>query len=353
MTEKMLECFRTEIDTELLMTLVGSMQLCIHNAEHIARELLDEKALTVVGQALLKLLSKSHERIMNREGKRKSEDYDEEMEEKIAKENEYEDELNFMVSECIGAFMQSHKEQFLPTWNIILPEINRMLAPSSFWRTRKIALFIVDDVIENLGVAAAQYLPAFVQAFFAYIGDENVEVRQAAAYGLAVAAQHGSKFFQPYVDEAVKRLLVVIQKEGSRQGEDASATDNCVSALGKIAAYQNRPQILPTWLGFLPIVDDSSEGPWNYGHLCTLIEANNPALIGKNFANLPKIISVLAEVLTTKEYRDMIDAPIAARMVANLKRIKTSVPPEVMAKVLEAMPPRHRTQVQQALKEVS
>lgn len=50
------------------------------------------------------------------------------------------------------------------------------------------------------GAPAANYFKLFMPALMVYVNDEDVELRQAAAYGLAVTCQHGGQAVQPYLE---------------------------------------------------------------------------------------------------------------------------------------------------------
>src|SRR4051812_41360802 len=68
----------------------------------------------------------------------------------------------------------------------------------------------------------------------------------------------------------------------------------CVKALGKIAEHHDRPTILPVWLAALPLMEDHFEGEVVYTQLCTYVEKNNPVILGKNYCNMPKLVSIFA-----------------------------------------------------------
>jgi len=328
--------------------MVGSLQMCVAAVGDLAKECLDKSQLGIVGEALLKLLKSSNKRIASREARKKKEDVDEEALEAIEKENEEENELNFMVSECIGALIQSHKEEFLPTFETVMPEILRMMDQKSPSGVIKIALFIVCDIVEHLGIACAAHYKYFVPAFLTYVQHENDDLRQAAAYGLGMCAQHGKQHFQPYIDESVKRLLVGINAQGSRTGDKSSVTDNMISGFGRIAIHQNCPQLLPVWINFLPILSDDDEAQWVYNQLLTLVEQNNPHLLGQNFSNLPKVIRVIVEVLSTLDLLRLTNEDLINRMLVILNRLK-SMPNEAASGILGSLTPKHREALQQLM----
>jgi len=313
----MLSCLPAEPDTDILSTLVSALRLCVEVVEDLAVQLLDANAIKLVGEALLKLLTESHQRIAKREEQKKDQDFDEETLARVIGENEEEDELNFLIAQCMGAFIKSHKILFLPTFDVLLPEILRMLAPQSIAGTRKIAIFIFDDIIEFIGLPAARYFQQFVPPLLAYTLDPNENVRQAAAYGLGMCAQHGGDAFGPFADDAARQLLTGIGSPESKRDDCLTATDNMIAALARICRYQQRIHLIPSLLAALPLASDSSEGPALYEFLIGLVEINNPQVLGPNMENLPKIISIFLRILGT----DFVNAPLTLRIHGIFRKI--------------------------------
>lgn len=140
------------------------------------------------------------------------------------------------------------------------------------------------------------------------LGDSSPEVRQAAAYGVGVMAQFGGESYRPFctgvafhwsslemllaVDclylttwrlcvcshgpEAIPMLVRVIQAADSRSKENVNATENCISAVGKVMRFRpecvNVNEILPHWLSWLPLNEDKEEAVHTFDFLCDLIE---------------------------------------------------------------------------------
>ncbi len=103
--------------------------------------------------------------------------------------------------------------------------------------------------------------------------------------------------------------------------------------MGKIAHFYNKPQFLQTWLTALPLQEDVTEGEGVYAQLCAYIEKNNPAVLGKNYSNLPKIISIFAEILGT----DFVDAELTTRITNILNQMK-KLPAQVMQQLINTFP---------------
>jgi hypothetical protein len=243
----MLVCLPKEPEHELLMTLASSLQQAVElGAELGPGGLLDAASLLEVARALVKVLTNSADRMRERNKQRGQEDWDKHEEQRLKRENEAEDELNFLIAECVGGLIKSHREAFLPAFECLLPELARLWGPDlSTPESTKIALFVADDFIEALGVSAVPYYPQLVPALLEHAMHPRPEVRQAAAFGVGLCAQHGGAGFRPYVSAALEVLGRASQWPDARTPVNASPTDNVISALGKIAMGQDRPDLLP------------------------------------------------------------------------------------------------------------
>lgn len=129
-----------------------------------------------------------------------------------------------------------------------------------------------------------------------YVCDNSPEVRQAAAYGLGVMAQYGGDN-RPFCTEALPLLVRVIQSADSKTKENVNATENCISAVGKIMKFKPdcvNVEVLPLAV-VAPLHEDKEEAVQTFSYLCDLIESNHPIVLGPNNTNLPKIFSIIAE----------------------------------------------------------
>lgn len=55
-------------------------------------------------------------------------------------------------------------------------------------------------------------------------------------------------------------------------------------------------QVIPVWLSWLPVWEDTDEAPHVYGYLCDLIDNNHPLVLGPNNSNLPRLMVIFSEV---------------------------------------------------------
>ena len=142
-----------------------------------------------------------------------------------------------------------------------------MLAPGRSPEERRIALCVFDDVMEHAseGGASLKYLDGFIAPCFSGCGDADCDVRQASVYGVGVMAQNLGQAFLPHVAGALQALATVIQAPGAREEENLNATENAISALGKLCEFQRAAipspeHVVPQWLGCLPLTEDKVGG---------------------------------------------------------------------------------------------
>ena len=118
---------------------------------------------------------------------------------------------------------------------------------------------------------------------------------------------------------------MAIQAENAREDlQGIVAVENGISAITKICKnLEGVPmeEILPLWFSWLPVVEDKIEAVHVYSYLCDQIERlrthalslflsplslflslsvllrNNPLILGQNNTNVPKILSIVGEVV--------------------------------------------------------
>uniref|UniRef100_A0A453B7Y3 Uncharacterized protein n=1 Tax=Aegilops tauschii subsp. strangulata TaxID=200361 RepID=A0A453B7Y3_AEGTS len=122
---------------------------------------------------------------------------------------------------------------------------------------------------------------------------------RAAVYGLGVCAEFGGLTFRPLVGEALSKLNNVIRHPEAQHADNIMAYDNAVSALGKICQFHrdgiDAAQVIPAWLGCLPIKDDKIEAKVVHDQLCSMVERSDAQVLGPHSQYLPKIVSIFAE----------------------------------------------------------
>jgi len=224
------------------------------------------------------------------------------------------------------------KVRFLPYFiEFLVPSVLQLIAPTQREHDRQMALCMFDDVVEHSGHEAVVLFPQFLPFVLNYAIDIFPPVRQAAVYGIGVCAQFGREHFVPVVPDALARLNNVIAHGESRNEKNVNATENAISAVGKILQYQTTDlnQLLPVWLSYLPVTEDLLEAIIIYEKLCYFIENHNQAIFGQHNQNILKILAIFADVHDTC----LITEPIKRRMTAILKQLQSSLPNEMLGKL--------------------
>eukprot|EP00455_Lapot_gusevi_P012747 TRINITY_DN1610_c0_g1_i1.p1 TRINITY_DN1610_c0_g1~~TRINITY_DN1610_c0_g1_i1.p1 ORF type:complete len:471 (+),score=187.32 TRINITY_DN1610_c0_g1_i1:89-1414(+) len=343
---EVINAFRIEDDISVLVTLVQSLTMILDEVHDVSSQCLGAENLTVVGGACLKLLLNSIERMKGRDSAKNEEDYDEETEEIISVENEQDSELNFHIATAINALVKTQKEAFLAVCPLVVPEIFTLIQ-SQHDEFCKIALYVLDDIMEYCGPQAAQYLPPFMPFVLQCTQNDSILVRQPACYGLGIFAKHvHPQVFGPFASDALQGLYAAATRADAREEGVDACTDNAISASAKILRYQTEHvdvnHWLPLWLNLLPLIEDHTEGPEVYSFLCQLIESQNQQILGENYCNLPKIFSVFGSVAGT----EFADAPTFVRIVKILKTLMAGMPPEMTQQLLAQLDNEDRSDLE-------
>lgn len=199
-------------------------------------------------------------------------------EEDLDYEYAVEDDQN-LLSDMNKAFHTIFKNQettFLPSWQRLLAFYDAFIT-SSDPTQRQWALCIMDDVLEFCGTEAWNYKDHIMQPLASGLQDENAANRQAAAYGVGVAAQKGGPAWADFVAASIPSLFQVTQIHQSRTEEHVFATENASASIAKILHFNsskvsNPQDVVTNWLGTLPIIFDEEAAPYAYSFLAQLID---------------------------------------------------------------------------------
>ncbi|TKS66438.1 Importin-5 [Collichthys lucidus] len=296
MCDALIKSIGTEPDSDVLSEIMHSFAKCI---ELMGDGCLNNEHFEELGGILKGKLEEHFKNQELRQAKRQDEDYDEQVEESLQDEDENDVYILTKVSDILHSVFSSYKEKVLPWFEQLLQLIVQLICPNRPWADRQWGLCIFDDVVEHCSPSSFKYAEYFLRPMVQSLGDTSPEVRQAAAYGVGVMAQYGGESYRPFCTEAIPMLVRVIQVADSRSKENVNATENCISAVGKVMRFRpecvNVNEILPHWLSWLPLNEDKEEAVHTFDFLCDLIESNNPIVLGPDNANLPKIFLIIAD----------------------------------------------------------
>jgi len=227
------------------------------------------------------------------------------------------------IADLIGMLFKSHKELTME----IVKNITTNILPKYFSNTAttfetKMGIFIVDDLIENLGQDILKDIWDDIAKIMIMFNSHNIiEIRRAASFGIGLFAKHTKVNFSKYSSDCLNCLVngLKVQKKDTDDDDDfEGAKDNATSSLGKIIKSQtdsiNVAEVIPIWLNHLPILFDLDEAEEQHLMLCQIMTNNQSnLLVGEHFVNLPKVLKIFAKIFNTKKYsNDEIDNNIKA-----------------------------------------
>ncbi|KAL0280849.1 UNVERIFIED_CONTAM: hypothetical protein PYX00_002016 [Menopon gallinae] len=320
---ELLKAISTEPENDVLSDLMHSLAQCI---ETLGTGCMSEENMDKLMKILSKLLTEHFEREIKRGDKRKDEDYDEVVEEQLEDEDCEDVYVLSKVADVLHSLFATYKTSFYPYFDQIVDQFVELLGPERSMSDHQWSLCVFDDAIEFGGPACVKYQQYFLPAIACYVQDRSPEVRQAAVYGCGVLGQFGGDSFAGFFREILPRLVEVINAAESRSPENINPTENAISAVTKILKYNssslNVDEILPHWLSWLPVWEDTDESPHIYGYLCDLIQTNHPIILGPNNANIPKLIAIFSEAF----FRDAfsLEDEIAKRIISIIRQIQSN-----------------------------
>uniref|UniRef100_A0ACB8FJL1 Importin-5 n=2 Tax=Sphaerodactylus townsendi TaxID=933632 RepID=A0ACB8FJL1_9SAUR len=323
MCDALIKAIGTEPDSDVLSEIMHSFAKCI---EVMGDGCLNNEHFEELGGILKGKLEEHFKNQELRQVKRQDEDYDEQVEESLQDEHDSDVYILTKVSDILHSIFSSYKAKVLPWFEQLLPQIVNLICPHRPWPDRQWGLCMFDDVIEHCSPSSFKYAEYFLRPMLQSICDNSPEVRQAAAYGVGVMAQFGGDSYRPFCTEALPLLVRVIQSTDAKTKENVNATENCISAVGKIMKFKpdciNVEEVLPHWLSWLPLHEDKEEAVHTFNYLCDLIESNNPIVLGPNNSNLPKIFSIIAdgEINEAIKHQD----PCTKRLANVIRQVQTS-----------------------------
>ena len=340
-----------ESDTELIQTFVTTINECITTLDQTAIQCINDAQLHSIGQSLLKLLNESHQRVSTLDSQLDTNDEDELDDESLVEietKKASEDELNYIVSECLGTLIKLFQYNFISTFDSLYGEIYRMLQPNSIPSTRRVAVYIIDDLIEYCDVQYThKYLQQCIPLMIQYITDDDSGLRQCCAYGVGKCTVLHTQFYTQYTQPSLQQLSNAIQSPVARMTEYSISTDNCVLAYGRIIISQKLYQHCTTWLNYLPLQGDVNEGVNTYNILCQLVELNNDTQIITP-SNLSQILLVLCQSVNTQ----WSDTQLNQRITVILQQLKQQLSMDQLQQVIHTIPQKHRKKIENVISSV-
>ncbi|CAG9464330.1 unnamed protein product [Pedinophyceae sp. YPF-701] len=318
----------------------------------VAGELLSQEQLAGLIDDLARVMARSEERRQKRIERQKHEDFDAEEAEALEEEIELEEDVLDSVQEVLSGLLRRFKAAVLPLVARLIPGFAPMLDKGRTASERRIAVCVFDDVIEfaSEGGAALQYVDDLLPVYLECCSSKDSALRQCAVYGLGLVAQHATTKFVPACGQVLQTVVAMVQAPNARDDEHENATDNAVSCLGKM--IEHCPEVFDSraaagvLLDYLPVKGDRAEAKEVHEQLCRLVETSSAAILGENNANLPRVINIMARVLT--HGTALVRQEGAQRMATLLQQMHQMMPAEVFAQASQGLDATQQANLQAA-----
>jgi hypothetical protein len=245
-------------------------------------------------------------------------DADEEAEEDAEEKAEADAALVHGVMDVWGAIARTQGAAWVPTFNTHVSEdVMQLGARFQPLVDRRIFLFVMDDLLEHCGEGAvtregAHWAEHAVPQLVVDAACGDAPLRQAAAYGLGVAAVACPAAFSPHGGAAVAALFSSLDAYAQRAPTCErldEAHDNAVTALLRIAGSCMAPgdsargAVLERALGLLPLTQDWEEASFSARLLCAWLQGGDAQLLaalglGGDAQRLACVLAVLAKAVS-------------------------------------------------------
>lgn len=180
------------------------------------------------------------------------------------------------MNKAFHSIFKHHGSAFLPAWERLVSTYEEFLRSKDDTQ-RQWGLCILDDVLEYCGPESIRYAQVISQPLIEGCQSPSPAIRQAAAYGIGVAAHRGGAPWGQFASSALPYLFQVTQMADARNEDNVYATENACAAIAKILHFnngqvQNAQAVVSQWVDTLPVTYDEEAAPYAYAYLAELIE---------------------------------------------------------------------------------
>jgi len=344
----LVEALAKEIDPEVVHVFLTSVEEVVDVLD--GPNLLPTELLSPVFASFSTVLDDYEERRAARMERTEGEDFDEEEREALQEEHEAESELLDALGTCCTTILRLYGDAAMPMIESIMPVVGKLLEASRYVEERRVALCLMDDIIQYSAAGAAKYMPQVLPLLLEGAAGRDANIRQCCVYGLGQAAHHRSNGFRPHAPAAVATIISIIQSPDARSDENLSATENAVSALGKVMEFMPDcvdPQAGALFVQSLPLEEDEVEAKVVHGQLLRLVRASDSRVLGEGNAHLPKLVEVMVRVLARGE--KLLNPDDATGMVELLKQMQGMLPADVFNGFVSGLKPKQQATLQALL----
>ncbi|KAG8666917.1 importin subunit beta-3 [Fusarium poae] len=282
--DKLLEVLTAE---PAIDTLAEMYQCFYESVEVVGRECLSADHLNRFIDSVHSALEDYKDRVAQREQDKEgatADDVEDEAEDTLIAIEDDQTLLSDM-NKAFHAIFKNHGAAFLPAWERLMTTYEGFLG-SPDPTQRQWGLCIMDDVLEYCGPESTRYANFITQPLIDGCRDLSPAIRQAAAYGIGVAAHRGGAPWAQFLGSSVPFLFQVTQVPDARNEDNVYATENACAAIAKILHYNSSTvndvqNVITQWVETLPVINDEEAAPYAYAYLAELIEKQHPAVVNQ------------------------------------------------------------------------
>jgi hypothetical protein len=218
-------------------------------------------------------------------------DYDEE-------EDEIESESLLVTSagDLVAALCETVGPEFSKYFEVYLPLILKYYKPTKTQSERSMAVGCLGECINGIKGAVTPHTERLFQLFVKACGDEDELVRSNSAYALGLLSFHSQVDLSPHYPAMLTALYPLFSNQTF-----PNTVDNATGAVARLilARPSAMPldQVLPTFVGALPLKADYEENQPVFECIFQLFNANNTFVLG----NLPQFLHIFSQVLADND----------------------------------------------------
>ena len=271
--DKVLEVLSAE---PAIDTLAEMYQCFYESVEVLGKDCLNSMHMAAFIESAKSTLEDYQLRIKRRlEDKQDTEDGEEESEEVLVAIEDDQTLLSDM-NKAFHTIFKNQETSFLPAWSRLLPFYDAFIN-STDPTQRQWALCIMDDVLEFCGDQSWSYQNHIQQPLINGMHDEIPANRQAACYGVGIAAQKGGVMWSNFAAESLPALFAACQLPNARDDDHIYATENACASIAKVLQFnsgkvQNYQEVVAHWVNTLPVIHDDEAAPYAYMFLAQMID---------------------------------------------------------------------------------
>ena len=278
------QCAEKEIEilsAEPAIETLAEMYQCFYESvEAVGKGCLNQNQMDMYIQSVKSTLEEYQKRVVERDAERAENATNgiEEDDDTDSLQYAIEDDQTLLsdMNKAFHTVFKNMEVAFIEPWQRLIPFYDSFAA-SNDPTQRQWAICIFDDILEFCGPQSWQFHDHIIQPLVAGMQDVNAPNRQAAAYGVGIAAQKGGDQWSDFVAASIDTLFAVTRVPNARGEDEVFATENACAAIAKIlhmnsAKVANPQAVVESWIDTLPVVNDEEAAPYAYLFLVTLIE---------------------------------------------------------------------------------